>query len=98
MDEEVIAVLTDLRSRVQAERAAIADLAASLTQQPMRDFLQQASNHADDAEGILIGVEKSFTPWVLIGGARTFLGLATQHRQRVEQYRSTYGPNVTLIG
>jgi len=98
MDEEVRAALTDLRSRIQAERAAIADLAASLTQQPMRDFLQQASNHADDAEGILTGVEKSFTPWVLIGGARTFLGLAMQHRQRVEQYRKTYGPDVTLVG
>ena len=98
MDDEVRAALTDLRSRIQAERAAIEDLAASLTQQPMRDFLQQASNHADDAEGILAGVEKSFTPWVLIGGARTLLGLATQHRQRVEQYRRTYGPDVTLVG
>jgi hypothetical protein len=37
----------------------VADLAASLTQQTMRDFLQQATNHADDAEGILIGVERS---------------------------------------
>lgn len=98
MDDEVRAALFELRSRIQAERALIADVAASLTQQPMRDFLQQATNHADDAEGILIGVEKSVTPWVLIGAARTFLGLATQHRQRVEQYRRAYGPDVTLVG
>jgi hypothetical protein len=98
MDDEVQAALSELRSRIQAERALIADLAASLTQQPMRDFLQQATNHIDDAEGILIGVEKSTTPWILIGGSRTFFGLATQHRQRVEQYRSTYGPDVTLVG
>ena len=98
MDEEVRAALLELRSRIQAERALIADLAASLTQEPMRELLQQATNHADDAEGILIGLEKSVTPWVQIGGARTYLGLATQHRQRVEQYRRTFGPDVTPVG
>ncbi|MGA3098163.1 MAG: hypothetical protein ABSF25_17045 [Bryobacteraceae bacterium] len=98
MDEDVHAAVGGLRSRIAAERVSIAAVNSSLNQEPMREFLKQATHHVDDAEGILRGVEKSLTPWVLIRGSNLFLGLATQHRQKVEGARRTYGPDVTTVG
>ena len=98
MNEEIRVAVARLRSRIEEERGLIAALNADLNQQPIREFLKQATNHANDAEGILRGVEESFTPWVLIRASDLFLGLATRHRNEVERGRLAYGPDVTVVG
>lgn len=98
MEAEVRAAVEGLRARIEKEREMISALDESLTQEPAREWLKQATNHVDDARGILLGVEESLTPWVLIRGSNEFLGLAAQHRQKVEEARRKYGPDVTLVG
>jgi methylmalonyl-CoA mutase N-terminal domain/subunit len=98
MDEEVRAALSRIRPRIEAERGIMAALKVGLNQEPMRQFLKRATHHVDDAESILRGVEESVTPWVLIRGSDLFLSLATEHRQKVEEARHTYGPEVTVVG
>jgi hypothetical protein len=98
MDEKVRTALSGIRSRIEAERGLVVALNVGLNQEPMRQFLEQAMHHVDDAESILNGVEESVTPWVLIRGSDLFLSLATEHRQKVEAARRTYGPDVTVIG
>jgi hypothetical protein len=66
--------------------------------EPTREFRRQPTNRADDAEGILRGVEESSTPWILIRSSNLFLGLATEHRQKVEAARQTYGSDVPVVG
>jgi hypothetical protein len=91
------ALIQQIRSKVAAERAVVAELNAKLSDSYIKkNMLGQATNRLNDAETYLRHALKPSTPpdfamW--IAAAELTLQIAAQHRKDVEHIVAKYGPD-----
>ena len=102
MQDETIARVQNLRSRILAEKALLSDLDAKLVQPSMKPLLKHASNSLDDVEQLFLGkaLEEPRTPaaeskW--LDYAELFFQIAVQQRKGLEDILTMYGPGAVAV-
>jgi uncharacterized damage-inducible protein DinB len=107
MHNETSERVQKIRSRVLAGKAAVADLHAQITDDHVKQLLQQVLNHLDDVEVLWLGnLQHEQRPLRTIAEESRWLDqtefflerIALPQLEAVQEMVATFGPNVLLRG
>jgi hypothetical protein len=90
--------IRQMQSEVDAERAALADLEAKVTDRYIREVLLKRATHSLDDVEAMLGYASQSSPIMWLAGAEFFFHIAELQRKGVQDIVEKFGANAVSIG